>query len=204
MESAPNTSSPVPAITLLGPGFLSRMNLTMGWTLVWRVALANAAISALLHWALVLARNDSIVDLFDRLLLFATTTVAGLLVTDWAGRRVARARYRLTIERFVGVAIVWREMVASLAWGLVLGATAAGGLGLVQAKGPEVMRSALTIAWMALLLPLAAVMALAGVGWAAHRVFWMESQKQHGLSDQADGLRAELGDNYSGELQSAH
>ncbi|MBI4516966.1 MAG: hypothetical protein HY699_14240 [Deltaproteobacteria bacterium] len=167
----PPIAPAIPAVRLLGAGFLSRANLAVGWSLSWRVGLANGLVSGALAGALRLARGSVTPDLADRLALAAATTVAGLLVTDWAGRRIARRRYGLVIDRFVGWAITWREGVAGLAWASAAGVViAAAVISIHLAVGGEAART-LTKAVLVLCLPGAIVLAVAGGGWAAHRVF---------------------------------
>ncbi|HVN84279.1 MAG TPA: hypothetical protein VMW17_05480 [Candidatus Binatia bacterium] len=164
----------VPHIGLFGLGFFSRQNLAVGWAVGWRVSLLNGFISGALQGALALARGGVLFDLVDRLLLFVTTTVAGLLVTDWVCRRVARLRYGLAIDHFVGISMMWWELIASIVWGGILALLLAAGLVVIQIGTAEPMRARLTIGWVLLLAPFGIAAALAGMGWAAHTVFRAE------------------------------
>jgi hypothetical protein len=176
----------------------------LGWALAWRTGLVNAMVSVVVHGVIGFIRGGFVLDLVDRFLLFAVTTVAGLLITDWVSRRVARIRYQLAIEGFVGLAVMWRELVASLAWGSVVGAVAGCGFGLINAGASETMRARLFIGWIAMLSPVVTVMALGGVGWAAHRVFWIESHRLYSrLADSVGELKTEIADARTGEAQVA-
>jgi len=184
---AQSAAPQIPDVTLLGPGFLSRGNVALGWGLTWRVGLANAALSAALRTALALARGDVAFDIVERALLFAATTVAGLLVTDWAGRRMARTRYHLSIDRFIGFAILWREAVASFAWGSVAGLFVGGGMALIQLGAAEALQTPLMIGWIVAFTPLIVVLGLAGAGWSGHRVYILQrKQTQRDIEHQVN------------------
>jgi hypothetical protein len=175
LELDGNTVVTIPAITLLGSGFLSRANLAVGWAMAWRVGLTDAAISGLLRGTLALARGRLTFDLLDNTLLFGTTTIVGLLVTDWFGRRLARRYYRLSIERFIGWAIVWRQTLASVAWLSIVGLLGMGGVLFDRfvVRDP-VVHTWFMAAWGTLSGILAVLMVVGTVGWAVHRVFKRE------------------------------
>ena len=178
MHAPVPSDSAIPSVTLLGPGFLSRRNLALGWGLSWRVGLINGATSAALRIGLAVARGGIGFDPIDRLLLVSTTSLAGVLATDWAARRIAQTRYRLAIGHFVGFAVLWREALASVAWGSITGIIAGGGLAVIQLRAAEAARAQIAALWIATLTPVVVIMGLGGVGWAAHHVFRRESQRQ--------------------------
>ncbi len=164
----------VPVIGLLGAGFLSRNNLRVGWALTWRVGLGNVLISGVLRGVLAATRVDTEVNAFDRLLLFISSTIASLLLTDWVARRIAYRMYGLAIDRFVAVAVVWRQAVATVAWVTLAALFAGGGFGIVELSFGESGREPVTAMLFLVMLPSAVCLTLAGSGWAAHRVFGRE------------------------------
>lgn len=175
----------IPSVTLLGPGFLSRINLAVGWSTSWRVGLANGGISLVLQVGLGLARGTQAFDPMDRILGFGITTLAGLLVTDWVARRIARVRYDLDIDRFIGLAVLWREALASLAWGSIAGLVVGGGLAVIQVGVSESGRSIAATIWVATLGPVVLILALGGVGWSVHSVLRREDVAQEPKADSA-------------------
>jgi hypothetical protein len=161
----------IPKVELFGRSFLSVANLRVGWSLTWRVAIIDAAVSMLLRGSLLLLRGGLALDVLDQLLLFAATTITGLLATDWAGRRVARIRYGLRIDHFIGWAIAWRQSLASTLGVVATGFLLAGGLALAQLSGSEGLQRMITLVWVVMMLLCMIMVAVGSAGWATHRVF---------------------------------
>ena len=161
----------VPKVDLFGRSFLSVANLRVGWALTWRVTMIDAAVSMLLRGSLVLLRGNAAPDVLDQLLLFAATTITGLLATDWAGRRVARIRYGLRILHFIGWAIAWRQSLASTLGVIPAGLLLAAGLASSQLFDIEGLQRMITLVWVAAMLLCMIMVAVGSAGWAAHRVF---------------------------------
>ncbi len=136
----------LPVVTLLGNGFLSAANLRLGWAFAWRVGLADALVSGVAHGTVAVLRGSVTLDIVDSLLLFGTTTITGLLIADWVGRRLARRFYQIGIQRFIGWEIMWRQLVASIAWGSATAVLAGGGFLLLRmVTSDDVLRSGLPL-----------------------------------------------------------
>lgn len=161
----------IPRVELFGRGFLSAANVRVGWALTWRVAVIDMVASALLRGSLALLRGAQDLDVLDQLLLFAATTITALLATDWAGRRIAYARYKLHIAHFIGWAITWRHSLASSLGGVGAGLLLVGSLALARLSGAEGMQRMVVLVWVVAMLPLMMAVAIGSAGWAAHRVF---------------------------------
>ncbi|MBI1813400.1 MAG: hypothetical protein HYR72_00285 [Deltaproteobacteria bacterium] len=164
----------VPVIGLLGAGFLSRDNLRVGWALTWRVGLGYALVCVVLRGALAATRVNADANTCDRLLVLISSTIANLLLTDWVARRIAYGMYGLAIDRFVAVAVLWRQAVATVAWLALAALFAGGGFAVVELCFSEAGREPMTAILLLVMLPVAMCLMLGASGWAAHRVFGRE------------------------------
>jgi len=179
----------IPKVELFGRSFLSVENLRVGWSLTWRVAIIDSAVSMLLRGSLALLRDGAALDVLEQFLLFAATTITGLLATDWAGRRVARIRYRLRIGHFVGWATAWRQSLASSLGVVAAGFLLAGGLALARLSATAGLQWTVTLLWAVAMVLCMIVVAIGSAGWAAHRVF----AAQAGGVEDASPLVANMG-----------
>ena len=65
-----------------------------------------------------------------------------------------------------------------IAWGIVAGLFAGGGVALIQVGAAEPLRTSLIVGWIVILTPLVVVLGLAGAGWSGHRVYILELENQ--------------------------
>ena len=110
------------------PKFISKRNLSMGWSFQWRMGLCILAVSGILTLLLMVVpegvrrvlffeRSRTPVGSGQELIYywFIGSPIIAILFVNWVAKVIVRKRYKLFTTKFVGWSVWWRIVLLNLA-----------------------------------------------------------------------------------------